>query len=183
MNCPRCNFRFGALSSNGDIPDLAPLVCENCGAVSMLQGGAAGSVRAASPEEIRLLQESPAWHNVIEPVRRLLLDTRVAPADRSKVVMTDGGPVVPGYRELRPDGRQKGYVVLSDEERARGFVRPVRLAYTHLVCGSDTSMHWRIAETYARDPRFYGATYCCACSAHFPVAEFVWKGTNERVGS
>lgn len=32
----------------------------------------------------------------------------------------------------RGDGQQKGYVVLSDAEIAKGFVRPVRRAYKHV---------------------------------------------------
>jgi hypothetical protein len=34
-----------------------------------------------------------------------------------------------------------------------------------------------IAETYARDPAFYGSTFCVHCRTHFPVGEqgeFVW---------
>lgn len=75
------------------------------------------------------------------------------------------------------------YLVLSEEERAKGFVRPVRRAYVHTICGSVTTMGLALAETYARDPKFYGATYCCACSMHKPVAEFRWDGTDEVVGS
>ncbi len=33
---------------------------------------------------------------------------------------------------LGADGQQKTYLVLSDEERANGFVRPVRCAYKHV---------------------------------------------------
>ena len=33
---------------------------------------------------------------------------------------------------LRPDGQQKTYLVLSEEERAKGFVRPVRRSYIHV---------------------------------------------------
>ena len=50
-------------------------------------------------------------------------------------------------------------------------------------CGSMTSMGLALAETYARDPSYYGATFCCKCGGHFPVAEFVWDGTSEIVGS
>ena len=135
------------------------------------------------------------------------------------------------------------YLVLSDEERAKGFVRPVRTSYLHvgaagpqfptrpLTCveeelygggdleafvvfetypaghkGSSTGRFWTqqeldavgkgcnavtqmsrdIAETYAREPRFYGATYCVGCRMHRPVGErgeFTWVGTTERVGS
>jgi hypothetical protein len=84
-----------------------------------------------------------------------------------------------------PVPQQAAYLVLSEEERARGFVRPVRRSYRHLACGSTTTMSQAIAETYARDPRFYGATYCCACSMHRPVGEhgeFVWED-GSRVGS
>lgn len=159
----------------------------------------------------------------------------VPPPDRSKTTLTDGSPVTPDHRKTRPNGMQSGYVVLSDEERARGFVRPVRVSYVHVgkpppsnlrdltpeersryadygyvkfepypdkqspvvgrfwtqpeldritrACNTTTRMGTAIAETYARDPKFYGATYCCGCGAHFPVDEFVWDGTSERVGS
>lgn len=92
----------------------------------------------------------------------------------------------PGLRSIGPDGMQDKYLVLSDEERAKGFVRPVRRSYKHLTCGAVTTMGVAIAETYARDPRFYGGTYCVRCRAHFPVGangEFVWDGTDERVGT
>lgn len=83
--------------------------------------------------------------------------------------------------------QHEAYLVLSDEERAKGFIRPVRRGYIHLVCGSVTSMGRALAETYARNPHFYAATYCCACGGHFAVGadgEFVWDdGSNERVGT
>ncbi len=160
------------------------------------------------------------------------------PVDRSQRVLTDGSPVSEDHRDLKPNGQQKGYVVLSDEQRARGFVRPVRRSYVHVGkpaptnlrdltddeqrryaqygyvkyeeyppgrsavcgrfwtqpeldalgkhCGAVTTMSPAIAETYARDPQFYGGTFCCGCGAHFPVGEtgeFVWEGTDERVGT
>lgn len=76
------------------------------------------------------------------------------------------------------------YLVLSAEERAKGFIRPVRRSYVHdYPCGGVTRTSQSIAETYARDPGFYGSTYCTACRIHRPVSEFVWDGTTERVGS
>ena len=158
------------------------------------------------------------------------------PVDRSQQAMTDGSPVKPDHREIDPTtGMQKGYVVLSAEERAKGFVRPVRRSYRHVGirpthplrpltaeevarhakygvpyvafeayddgsvtgrfwtqaqldsgCGTITTMGEALAETYARDPGFYGATMCVTCRAHFPVGEhgeFVWEGTNEKVGT
>ncbi|CAJ0698742.1 hypothetical protein [Ralstonia holmesii] len=137
-----------------------------------------------------------------------------------------------GLKQVRPDGQQSVYLVLSEEERAKGFVRPMRRSYVHVGarpthplrdltseeleryrqfgyvkfepfpesespvtgrfwtaaqlkerCNSVTTMGQSLAETYARDPKFYGGTFCCHCGAHFPVAEFVWEGTNEVVGS
>lgn len=108
------------------------------------------------------------------------------PVDRSKQTLTDGSPVTPDHREIQPNGQQKAYVVLSEEERSKGFVRPVRMSYKHEKCGVVTTMGQSIAETYARDPEFYGATFCIGCGAHFPVGangEFVWAGTNEKVGT
>lgn len=85
------------------------------------------------------------------------------------------------------------YLVLSDAERAKGFVRPYRTSYKHAVpnCGGITTMAASIAETYARQPSFYGATYCSTCCKHRPVGtngEFVWleltgAPTTDKVGT
>lgn len=80
-------------------------------------------------------------------------------------------------------GQHDIYLVLSDEERAKGFVRPVRRTYVHATCGVATTMGQAIAETYARDPKFYGFTYCTGCQKHLPVDEFTWDGTKEKLGS
>jgi len=109
---------------------------------------------------------------------------RSNPVDRSHRCLADGSPVAPDHREIDPaTGQQKGYIVLTPEERAKGFVRPVRRNYIHTVCGTKTSMSLPIAETYARDPGFYSGTFCCHCREHLPLAEFVWEGTDQRVGS
>ena len=167
--------------------------------------------------------------------------TEVPPVDRSQRCLTDGSPVTEDHRDVNPDsGQQKGYVVLTAEERAKGFVRPVRRSYQHVGaagpknplrdltdeekqryaeygyvkyetyprdgkssslgrfwtqaaldkigkgCGAVTTMGQALAETYARDPSFYSGTFCVGCRAHFPVGangEFVWDGSDERVGT
>lgn len=139
-------------------------------------------------------------------------------------------------KDDQPRPQAEAYLVLSDEERAKGFVRPVRRSYLHVGapgpkyplrdltpeeqerhagqgyvkyekypesespvvgefwtqarldkvgkgCGTVTTMAEAIAETYARNPGFYGSTFCVACSMHLPVNEFVWVDDNTRVGS
>lgn len=94
------------------------------------------------------------------------------PVDRSAVQLSNGAPVTADHRAIDPaTGQQKGYVVLTDHERAKGFVRPFRDAYRHLKCGKITTVGRKIAETYARDPEFYGGTFCTTCLSHFPVGE------------
>lgn len=140
-----------------------------------------------------------------------------------------------GPEDKEPHPQNEVYLVLSDEERARGFVRPVRRSYKHVGkqtkyplrdltdeekerykqfgyvkredypdsespltgkywtqaeldkigagCGTVTTMGQAIAETYARDPNFYGATYCVHCQKHLPVDEFVWVDDGTPVGS
>lgn len=83
----------------------------------------------------------------------------------------------------KEQGQNECYLVLSEEERAKGFVRPVRNSYIHTTCGTVTTMGNALSETYARDPKFYGRTYCCGCGTHFPVSEFKWDKIDDLVGS
>lgn len=163
------------------------------------------------------------------------------PVDRTAQTTTDGRTVDAVRAEQQADGNKMhaSYIVLTDEERAKGFVRPVRRSYRHVGiaapgrllrdltdeekarherygyvkfqpyppsdapvsgrywtqaqldavgkgCGGVTTMGLAIAETYAREPTFYGSTMCVGCGKHFPVGasgEFVWDGTQERVGT
>jgi hypothetical protein len=118
---------------------------------------------------------------------RQLVSGKPVPEDRS-------------HTKLKENGQQEDYVVLTPEERAKGFVRPIRKTYIHVgrnpimdgivlisvekdACGTRTTMSQPIAETCAHDPSFYTGTFCCACQKHLPLDEFIWEGTNERVGS
>ena len=74
------------------------------------------------------------------------------------------------------------YLVLPEAERIKGFVRPLRRSYTH-TCGTSTRMGLALCETYARDPKFYGSTYCVGCRMHRPVGEFTWDEDGKVVGS
>jgi hypothetical protein len=113
------------------------------------------------------------------------------PVDRDARTLTDGSSVTPGHREIDPaSGQQKAYVVLSAEERAKGWVRPYRDAYIHVSCKQPatppnltiTTMARPIAETYARDPNFYQGTFCRHCRGHHPLAEFRWYEMDGTVG-
>jgi hypothetical protein len=165
------------------------------------------------------------------------------PVDRSAVTSLHGTPVeeIREQHAKEPTGMHADYIVLSDEERAKGFVRPVRQSYQHVGlpapkyslrdltaeeheryyssckyvkyeeypkdhesgsvgrfwtqeqldkvgkgCGTVTKMGLALSETYARDPHFYGATFCVGCDRHLPVGEFgefIWDKTDIRVGT
>ena len=112
----------------------------------------------------------------------------IPPVDRSKRCTTDGKPPIdpslPGAPgPIGANGQHSQYWVLCEEERNKGWVRPYRDAYRHDKCGAVTTMGRALSETYARDPSYYGSTFCCTCGAHFPVAEFTWTKDGERVGS
>lgn len=109
------------------------------------------------------------------------------PVNRADQRLTTGHPVPDdwSHTELTASGQQKAYIVLSEAERAKGFVRPFRDAYRHLTCGKITTMSRDIAETYARDPTFYSGTFCTTCRAHFPIGEdgeFTWYEMDGREG-
>lgn len=90
-------------------------------------------------------------------------------------------------KEYSKDGQQECYLILSEEERKKGFVRPVRTVYKHLTCNQKTSMGRLIAESYARDFTFYGGTYCSYCMSHFNLVnsegkrQFAWVGEDGRL--
>jgi len=157
-------------------------------------------------------------------------------------------PKDPCLNTPKGEGKQNEcYLILSEEEREKGFVRPYRNRYIHV--GKDIKSHWKgihrmlkedevkefidkkyvavmtvltnpdgsfmggayvtqeeldtwkkgeriggcggktimtreIAETYAREPGFYGSTWCMNCQEHIHVGEFIWDdGSNETVGS
>lgn len=110
---------------------------------------------------------------------------------RQNATTTDGKVPRPGFENasapapIDPTTGQHGaYWILSDAERAKGFVRPVRQQYIHTDgCGGTTTMILAIAETYAAKPDYYGSTFCTVCKEHFPVSEFQWDDSNEVVGS
>lgn len=111
-------------------------------------------------------------------------------AKRKISTTTDGKPPEPGLesagapKPINPETGQHGaYWVLNEEERRKGFVRPIRTSYIHDRCGSVTTMGMALSETYARDPSYYGSTFCVACRTHYPVSEFKWKDTDQVVGS
>lgn len=89
--------------------------------------------------------------------------------------------VVRGPPDEAPVPQHETYLVLSEVERAKGFVRPLRRAYEHR-CGATTSMGLELCETYARQPSFYGQTYCVRCQMHRPVAEFRWIEADGSLG-
>ncbi len=128
-------------------------------------------------EKARPLETIEAWPgnrrtDPVDRTQRVTLSGRPAEQD------SDGAPA-PIDTET---GMHKDYWVLSAEERAKGWVRPYRSTYVHSTCGVATSMGRTLSETYARDPKFYGSTFCCGCKTHLPVDQFKWDD-GETVGS
>ncbi len=101
-------------------------------------------------------------------------------SDRNDARLTHGA-------DSEPIPQADVYLVLSEDERAAGYVRPVRRSYVHTGgCGAVTTMGSAIAETYARQPNFYGSTYCVGCRMHRPVGsdgEFHWDGPYQPDGT
>jgi hypothetical protein len=79
---------------------------------------------------------------------------------------TTDDPLDPRLHMAREDGQNKKYLVLSEEERSKGYVRPFRDKYIHEKCGVETSH-----------------TFCVRCGTHYPVAEFKWSKDDQIVGS
>ena len=130
--------------------------------------------------------------------------------DGRQICTTSGEAPSAVRDQQRVDGNKlhESYIVLCEEERKKGFVRPYRDAYRHIGrletiisdgreradqpheythriggCNAVTTMGRALSETYARDPKFYGSTFCCGCNGHFPVDEFIWTADGQPVGS
>lgn len=101
-----------------------------------------------------------------------------------KTCTTDGKPF-DGGKATRDDGQQVQHVGICPDERI-DYVRPYRDRYKCLICGTVTTMPRLCAETYAKQPTFYGSTWCCGCKGYFLVGEngnFVWLDDNTKVGT
>ena len=110
-------------------------------------------------------------------------------AQRSSTTSDANDPRLTRGVDSEPVEQADVYLVLSEADRAKGYTRPYRTKYVHSApesgkCGVVTTMGHAIAETYARDPKFYGGTYCVGCRMHRPLAEFTWDdGSGQVVGS
>lgn len=213
MNCPYCAFPFKAFTVNAaEIPDVAPLVCEGCAEVSLLIDRVP---YRTTPEQLAALKQSPAWRDMIAPAQQIIrrnleAATAVPAVDRTKTTLTDGSPVTPDHRAIDPrTGQQRGYVVLSAEERARGFVRPLRRTYTHVgssgpkyplrdLTPEEKERHadrgYVKFELYPESESPTTGRYWtqaqldrhgrgCGGDTSMGVALAVWQGTSERLGS
>lgn len=71
MTCPYCGFRFRVLLANEAIPAdvVAPIVCESCAEVGLLENG---TPRRLVDGERAALRESPAWKDFIEPALEVI---------------------------------------------------------------------------------------------------------------
>lgn len=118
----------------------------------------------------------------------------VTPASPTRHTTDPADPRLGKGSDDTPRPQNETYLVLSEAERAKGYLRPVRDTYRHVGaltqletdsgtpshqvrtggCGTLTTMGKAIAETYARDPWLYGSTYCVTCQKHRPLKEFAW---------
>jgi len=97
----------------------------------------------------------------------------------SELVTDPNDPRIKRGPDFEPIEQCEVYMVLSAEERAKGFVRPLRREYLHAGvrggCGGKTVINDQaIVETLARDPKFYQGGYCVHCRKHRPNEEFEW---------
>lgn len=146
--------------------------------------------------EIRLGPRRETPDEERERVRRMTdeLSRVVTPASPTRHTTDPTDPRLRRGSDDTPRPQNEAYLVLSEAERAKGYLRPVRNTYRHVGaltqletdsgtpshqvrtggCGTTTTMGAAIAETYARDPWHYGSTYCVTCQKHRPLKEFVW---------
>lgn len=125
----------------------------------------------------RLGPKPPTQEQMEKDVQAIV--ERLREQEDAKLCTTTGeSPDKVRAEQTEPTGQHKSYLILCDAERAKGFVQPYRDTYRH-TCGTTTTMGRKLAETYARDPHFYGATFCVKCNVHRPLSEFTWQPDGE----
>jgi hypothetical protein len=67
---------------------------------------------------------------------------------------------------------------LTEDEKKAGLIRPLRRKYIHFHCGKVSTlqppkpgMTLDTAETFAKDPAFFGSMLCQNCGMHFRCVE------------
>lgn len=129
------------------------------------------------------------------------------PVDKVRAEQTNETGQHKSYIVLCPDERAKGFVrPYRDSYKHVGrkvcglYVGPDGATVCHMeprhegecgevkgprpqACNTVTTMGRALSETYARNPKFYGATFCVGCNKHLPVEEFVWTADGEVLGS
>lgn len=78
-------------------------------------------------------------------------DPRIATASGRAPAVEDGPTPT---EETRPDGQKADHWVLSDEERAKGLIRPVRLSYRHVGVGKPKQLRELSDEEKERYAQF-----------------------------
>jgi hypothetical protein len=82
------------------------------------------------------------------------------------------------YGDKKANGQYENYPSQTSGE----YVAPIRNSYIHGKCGVKTLMATKFAETYAKNPKYYGSTFCCGCGEHLPVSQFTWAVDGIRIG-
>lgn len=74
--------------------------------------------------------------------------------------------------------------VLTEQEQAAGFVRPLRTSVVHRFCGRPSAMGDGQAEDLARNPRDsqWSTAWCGICGRRLPLEQFTWAD-GQPVGS
>ena len=147
---------------------------------------------APAPTDRKLPDGQHADHWVLPAAERA--KGYVRPLRHSYIHVGIPGPTYP-LRDLTAEERESfhdsGYIKFevypeSMAPRTGRFWTQEDLDRVGKGCGVETRMPSACAETYAREPGYYGSTFCCGCGKYLPVGErgeFVWDGTDERVGT
>ena len=98
-----------------------------------------------------------------------------------EVTLTDGSPVPEdgSHTKLKANGQQEGYVVLSAEERHKGFVRPMRYAYVHVGMPQPKNLRDLTADEVERFSKYDYAKFEVYPPERSPITGRFW--TNKEL--
>ena len=133
-------------------------------------------------EKYLVLPDEERMKGYLQPVRRSYVHAHApkGPMFPLRDLTAEEAETHAGYGYAKYEEYPDSYREENNTTALGHFWTQAQLDLANKVCGGKTTMGVVLAETYARDPWYYSATYCAVCHMHRPLVEFVWDDGSDQ---